>query len=220
LFSAPKLDGGAYNYLSQANDVGLFWTDGLEGTNGRNGNAGLVIAPHKSSSAGIRINADGNVGIGVSQAFAKLHLHNSQANSSLFVNSEFSNANRFGILSKVNRDDAHAFSVFKDDNENFLVKGDGHIWARGYHAVLGAFPDYVFDDDYDLCSLTEIENYIKENHHLPELPSADEVKNNGFNLAEMDAMLLKKIEELTLYMIEMKKENEELKTKVEHLQNH
>lgn len=81
-------------------------------------------------------------------------------------------------------------------------------------------PDYVFKDDYNLRSLQEVENYIKENSHLPEIPSAKEFEKNGINISEMNMALLKKIEELTLYVIEMKKdismlkqENELLKSK-------
>ncbi|MHC0446383.1 hypothetical protein ACWA1F_13315 [Flavobacterium sp. 3-218] len=72
-------------------------------------------------------------------------------------------------------------------------------------------PDYVFANDYKLRSLSEVENYIKENSHLPEMPSAKEFEKNGINVSEMNMALLKKIEELTLYLIEMKKENEEIK---------
>ncbi|MCC9073591.1 tail fiber protein [Flavobacterium sp. F-65] len=72
-------------------------------------------------------------------------------------------------------------------------------------------PDYVFANDYKLKSLQEVEEFIKQNSHLPEIPSAKEIEKNGLMLAEMNMSLLKKIEELTLYMIEMKKENEEMK---------
>jgi hypothetical protein len=71
--------------------------------------------------------------------------------------------------------------------------------------------DFVFDKSYKLRSLKEIETFIQKNHHLPEIPSAEEVKKNGVDLLEMDAKLLQKIEELTLYMIEMKKEITSLK---------
>jgi hypothetical protein len=67
--------------------------------------------------------------------------------------------------------------------------------------------DYVFAKSYRLRSLKEVERYIKENSHLPGVPSASEVAKNGVNVAEIEAKLLEKIEELTLYMIEMKKEN-------------
>jgi hypothetical protein len=73
--------------------------------------------------------------------------------------------------------------------------------------------DEVFEDSYNLASLSEVEGFIKENGHLPEIPSEAEVLENGYNMGEMDAMLLKKIEELTLYVIELEKEIEELKGK-------
>jgi hypothetical protein len=72
-------------------------------------------------------------------------------------------------------------------------------------------PDYVFAKDYKLRTLTEVEVYIKANSHLPEIPSAQELEKNGLMLAEMNMSLLKKIEELTLYVIEIKKENEVMK---------
>jgi hypothetical protein len=65
--------------------------------------------------------------------------------------------------------------------------------------------DEVFEESYELATLTEVEEFIKENRHLPEIPSEAEVLDNGYNIGEMDAMLLKKIEELTLYVIELEK---------------
>lgn len=78
-------------------------------------------------------------------------------------------------------------------------------------------PDYVFEEDYDLRSLEEVETYIEQNGHLPEVPSATQVEKEGLSLGDMDATLLKKVEELTLYLIEMKKQNEELKKEMEAL---
>ena len=74
-------------------------------------------------------------------------------------------------------------------------------------------PDYVFEENYNLPSLTEIENYIKQNKHLPEVPSAKEMETNGINLSEMNMLLLKKAEELTLHLINQQKEIELLKNK-------
>jgi len=68
--------------------------------------------------------------------------------------------------------------------------------------------DYVFDSTYILKPLFSLETFIKENKHLPEIPSAEEVRTNGHKLGEMDILLLKKVEELTLYMIEMNKKLE------------
>lgn len=79
------------------------------------------------------------------------------------------------------------------------------------------FPDYVFDADYKLRSLEDTESYIKENHHLPEVPSAAEVAKEGMSLNGMSEILLKKVEELTLHLIEMKKESEMMKKEIEEL---
>lgn len=72
-------------------------------------------------------------------------------------------------------------------------------------------PDYVFEESYDLPSIDQVKAYIKQNKRLPEMPSADEVEANGMKVGEMNTLLLKKIEELTLYVIEMKEEIETLK---------
>lgn len=77
--------------------------------------------------------------------------------------------------------------------------------------------DYVFEPGYMLKSLPEIECYVKENKHLPDVPSANEFKEKGCNVGQMQDLLLKKVEELTLYVIELKKENDALKAKVDGL---
>jgi hypothetical protein len=70
------------------------------------------------------------------------------------------------------------------------------------------WPDYVFTPDYKLPTLAEVEKHIAENGHLAEIPSAGQVKANGFEVGEMNRLLLQKVEELTLYMIEQNKVNE------------
>lgn len=73
--------------------------------------------------------------------------------------------------------------------------------------------DYVFEKDYKLPSLTEVEKFVIKNKHLPNVPSAQEVVENGIDVAKMDAKLLEKIEELTLYIIQLEKEVNLLKIK-------
>jgi hypothetical protein len=73
------------------------------------------------------------------------------------------------------------------------------------------WPDYVFSRNYKLPSLSEVEQFITENQHLPNVPSAAEVKENGIELGEMNAILLQKVEELTLYIIALQKQVDELK---------
>ncbi len=75
--------------------------------------------------------------------------------------------------------------------------------------------DYVFHDDYQLRSLEALDKYIQQYKHLPEVPTTKEVNENGLDVADTQALLLKKIEELTLYMIELKKENSNIKKELE-----
>ena len=79
--------------------------------------------------------------------------------------------------------------------------------------------DYVFAPDYKLMPLKEVEEFVRKNNHLPNVPSAEEVVKEGIDMATMDAKLLEKIEELTLYLIDLKKENDNLKERVSKLEN-
>jgi hypothetical protein len=104
-------------------------------------------------------------------------------------------------------------------DEKLTVKGKIHAQEIKVTLNAGTVPDYVFADDYKLKSLTDVEEYIKQNSHLPEIPSAKEIEQNGLMLAEMNMSLLKKIEELTLYLIEMKKELTAQNNKIKNLEN-
>ncbi|UOY08074.1 hypothetical protein L0P88_05835 [Muricauda sp. SCSIO 64092] len=95
---------------------------------------------------------------------------------------------------------------------------DGSIGAREIKVEATGWSDFVFEDDYELRTLEEVEEHISENGHLPEIPSEAEVTENGINLGEMNAKLLQKIEELTLYLIEQNKENQEQRKLIEELQ--
>jgi hypothetical protein len=81
------------------------------------------------------------------------------------------------------------------------------------------WPDFVFEKKYELLPLAEVEKYINKHKHLPDVPSATDVEKNGLALGENQALLLRKIEELTLYIIEIKKENELLKQKIEYIEH-
>jgi hypothetical protein len=109
----------------------------------------------------------------------------------------------------------------------FKLAVNGKIWGTEVQVALtNPGPDYVFDKSYALPTLEEVKSYIDENKHLPEVPSAKEMEANGVNVGEMNMLLLKKIEELTLYTIEMNKrmndlsaENKELKNRVNKIEN-
>lgn len=72
-------------------------------------------------------------------------------------------------------------------------------------------PDYVFEKGYELRSLEEVQKHIEKKGHLPEVPSAGEIEEDGYTMVDMDFTLLKKVEELTLYLLEMKKQNDSLR---------
>lgn len=112
--------------------------------------------------------------------------------------------------------------IGKDWNQTYMVfqpdgkVGIGTINPQAKLAVEGnilaneikiktdiAVPDYVFEANYDLKSLEEIESYVKTNKHLPEIPSAKQIQAEGLDVAEMNLLLLKKIEEMTLQLIQL-----------------
>ncbi|NJN76992.1 MAG: hypothetical protein HC803_00580 [Saprospiraceae bacterium] len=106
-----------------------------------------------------------------------------------------------------------------------LFVEDGIRTERVTVDVQGDWFDYVFEPDYELPTLEEVEQFIQKNNHLPDFPSEKDVRANGIDVAEMDGLLLKKIEELTLYTIEqqkllgeLRKQNELLLKRVEQLE--
>ncbi len=106
-------------------------------------------------------------------------------------------------------------------DEKLTVKGRVHAQEIKIDLLGPCAPDYVFEKDYDLLSLDEVNTYIEKNKHLPEVPSAKEMEENGLKLGDMSLLLLKKVEELTLHLIQtnkrlemLEKENAELKKKI------
>lgn len=85
------------------------------------------------------------------------------------------------------------------------------VKADNVNVMMNNVADYVFDDNYELKSLSDVEAYVKENKHLPGIPSAKEFSENGMNVSEMSNLLLEKIEELTLHIIKLQKELDDLK---------
>ena len=94
---------------------------------------------------------------------------------------------------------------------------NGKIKTKEVKVTLDDWSDFVFYEDYELPTLKEVESHIKEKGHLKDIPSAKEVEQNGFFLGEMDAKLLQKIEELTLYTIDQQKEITSQKKEIEEL---
>ncbi|SHN30222.1 hypothetical protein [Mucilaginibacter sp. OK098] len=87
---------------------------------------------------------------------------------------------------------------------------NGTIHSKSVVVDANIFPDYVFNPTYKLPTLTDVKTYIDKNHHLPDVPSAAEVEKNGLNLGEMNKVLVQKVEELTLYLMELNRTTAEL----------
>lgn len=101
----------------------------------------------------------------------------------------------------------------------FAVNNSGKVFAKEVEVLPGiTWPDYVFEGDYNLMNLEDLESFLNENKHLPNVPSATDVKENGINLGEMDNVLLMKIEELTLYIIQQQKYATQQQEQIEELQ--
>ncbi len=109
-------------------------------------------------------------------------------------------------------------TITSGPNTDYLLSVDGKIVARELVITNSNWADFVFADDYELMPLDVLEAAIHELGHLPGIPSANEVAANGVPVGEMQVSLLQKIEELTLYMIDLKKENAAMKAALLELQ--
>ncbi len=90
-------------------------------------------------------------------------------------------------------------------NNNFQVNDEGEVFCRKLTITLENFPDYVFEKDYKLMSLYDLEQYIERNKHLPNMQSSTDVAKNGADIGEINRVLVEKVEELTLHTIAQQK---------------
>ncbi|MEM7040076.1 MAG: hypothetical protein AAF570_24100 [Bacteroidota bacterium] len=107
---------------------------------------------------------------------------------------------------------------FVDGNREFHLSVEGHIRCKAAR-VYPSWSDYVFEADYDLMSLNSVAEYISANGHLPGIPSEREVRENGIDVGETQALLLEKIEDLTLHLIRLERKNQKLSNKIAALES-
>lgn len=119
---------------------------------------------------------------------------------------------------RIYNDANNTLSISSMSSANTIVRVAGNIITKKIKVTQTPWADFVFADDYKLPPLMEVENYIKSNKHLSEIPSAEEVKKNGIDVGEMNQKLLQKVEELTLYLIQQQKMIDEQNKRITQLE--
>jgi hypothetical protein len=190
-----------------------------------------------------RISTSGNVGIGTANPIRKLHVYDPSGWTEVLIESTYNNASNgrlWGFMANptngqlviraANGSLSSAMGVITLDPSGSVGIGtselgtnklavNGTVRAKEVVVETTGWSDYVFADNYDLKPLSEVEQQIKQHGHLAGIPSAAEVAEKGVGVGEMQAKLLAKVEELTLHLIDLKKENEALKARVAALEN-
>lgn len=164
----------------------------------------LHIKSDVNEDAGIILEPTSNTQMAYFQIYDKKH--------KIIVNKD----NGMMFLSQNDKMSFEALNV--DINAKLAVTG-GILTSEVLVKEVSEWYDHVFDDDYQLKSIADLEAYINEKGHLPDMPSEKDVMNEGYALVEMDGLLLKKIEELTLYTIELHKLIESQQKIIECLQS-
>lgn len=184
---------------------------GLSISNGNGGSVDIVSVYNSMffpATPVFSINGSGQTGVGLQADAAKPYIFDVAGQS------HFSDKVFIG-------DYAIRTSAANSTNDYKLFVEKGLLTEKVKVAIYtsGDWYDHVFSNEYKLRSLNDVEQFIKENKHLPDIPSAEEVVQNGLDLGKMDGKLLQKIEELTLYMIDQKKELALLKKENADLKN-
>lgn len=212
---------------------------------------GAPIQFATDSTIKMTLSESGHLGIGTNQPEAGLHIKGTEwPQSFLYLQSNqfhdagirfyegtsakwhiFNDASANGMtISNLNGNialfakDANGYVGIGTDNPTHLLSVNGEIRSKKV-IVNTNWSDFVFEETYNLRPLYELDQFIKDNKHLPEIPSATEVEENGISLGDMDAKLLQKIEELTLYAIDQQKmidmlvkQNDELMKRVKEIE--
>lgn len=182
------------------------------------------IVLHGADNGNSYFNTGGNFGIGTTSPLQLLHVAgnigigtDASSKAITFYGSNYWHVDNTGSDLRISRGATPGYAELVRFTSNgvaigttsthgykFAVNGDA-LFTKVKVLSYGSWPDYVFLRNYKLRPLKDLESYIKENNHLPEVPSASEVEKNGLDLGDNQASLLKKIEELTLYIIDQDK---------------
>jgi len=196
---------------SQANGKGLLVKAGLGGAVPQNP---ILLLTNVDNYVHFVVQADGKVGIGTSSPYEKLDINGKlHMRDNIKLNGHWlsGDGDNEGIF--VNNSGDVGIGTANTD-ALLTVAGKIHSQEIEITVDAGEGADYVFEDKYKLKNIFEIEEFIKQNKHLPGIPSASEMQTNGINIGDFQLQLLQKIEELTLYIISQDKEINRLKEKI------
>lgn len=212
--SAPS---GTVNYYDDSNEKMRLTMNGYLGIGTTGPTAPLTVSTTASNMAIFQANTATNSFVTVKNNTGQLNLGIGNTNphpyiwsstDKLFIGSDGASPTLFvkGMSSG-----SVGIGTTSVNDVNYKLFVETGIRTKKVRVDVGPWADYVFDNNYRLRTLDELENFVNENKHLPEIPSADEVQKNGIDLGGNQALLLKKIEELTLYVIDQNKKIEDLK---------
>jgi hypothetical protein len=194
---------------------------------------GLFAAAPVFAQDALFVDATGEVGIGTSTPTFPLHVITPAAPSNTVIQLENTGPARFRFKNNANGETWNVghlapagtglvFSDVGDGDSELLLDINGNLTIVGTLTAGNppdTFPDYVFSPEYELMPVNELAEFVRENKHLPNVPSAEDVKAAGkMNMSEFQYKLLEKIEELTLYTIQQQQHIEELRAQIKELQ--
>jgi len=127
----------------------------------------------------------------------------------------------YGYKIRLDNDKVKGIAINRLDTgeDVFRVYGDGRIEGKSLRLSQSIWADYVFEEDYKLLSIADLKQYIATNHHLPNVPTQEEVKENGVDVGNMNAILLEKLEEMSLYIIQLNEDVKALQEENKEIKN-
>ncbi|UII19171.1 hypothetical protein [Fulvivirga ligni] len=202
------------------------------GLNKLEGYQGLMFSASDDSGVNMVISEDGDVGIGTAVPNAKLHVngdifvengHHLMSNGAINFTADSANNNKNIFMFKTGNQ--NLMSITKEGNlgvgttnvaHKLHVNGDAY--ATSFVTSAASFPDYVFEENYEVMSLSDMEQFVKSYHHLPNMPSEQEVVTNGLSLNTVAIQSVENIETIYLHLIRLEKELQSLKEENKELQ--